>query len=213
MPRKAKNPGAPRGNPNIRNIGRLPRKDRPLTPTEQTVLAEFLRTGNQQLAGKAAGYSDKTARKNAYAILNRAPVKKLLAETRAAVAEKTKYDAEAAMKEADEAIKFAKETENANAYVKAVELKAKLQGLLVEKVSHLNAPAFSIIRVEGIRRDPPSLPARDVTPNPLRDHMPLVLHPAQAEAFKEAMGGTLPENVVVSEPLVEPTQTDEDFFS
>lgn len=44
-----------------------------------------------------------------------------------------KYNYEAAMAEADECVRFAKLTENANAMVKAVELKTKLTGLLVEK--------------------------------------------------------------------------------
>jgi hypothetical protein len=37
------------------------------------------------------------------------------------------------MKEAGQAMEFAKETGNANAYVKAVELRAKLNGLLIDK--------------------------------------------------------------------------------
>lgn len=44
------------------------------------------------------------------------------------------YDLAAAMKEADEAAAFAKKHKNPMANVKAVELRAKLSGLLVERV-------------------------------------------------------------------------------
>lgn len=43
------------------------------------------------------------------------------------------HNLEKAMAEAEEAMRFAKETENANAYVKAVEHRAKLNGLLVDR--------------------------------------------------------------------------------
>lgn len=61
-------------------------------------------------------------------------VKALVAEAQKAVQAKINYGLEQAMQEAQDAIEFAKKTENANAYVKAVELRTKLNGLLVEKL-------------------------------------------------------------------------------
>lgn len=69
--------------------------------------------------------------------------------------EKSAYNLEAAMREADEAIAFAIKTGNANAYVKAAELKAKLNGLLVDKMQ-IQLPAFSL-RIGGIDDPPPAI--------------------------------------------------------
>lgn len=66
------------------------------------------------------------------------------------------YNIDAAMKECEDAIEFARETENANAYVKAVELKSKLQGLLVEKHQIQQVP-FTI-SIGGIYDELPAPP-------------------------------------------------------
>lgn len=62
------------------------------------------------------------------------------------------YNADVAMNECESAILFAKETGNANAYVKAVELKSKLKGLLVEKVD-MRQVGFQI-QIGGITDKP-----------------------------------------------------------
>lgn len=64
--------------------------------------------------------------------------------------EKVGYTVERAMTEAQEAIDFAKITENANAYVKAVELRAKLSGLLEQKNPLGLAAGFQVLMV-GVR--------------------------------------------------------------
>jgi hypothetical protein len=70
------------------------------------------------------------------------------------MAEKAGYTASAAMQEANDAIEFAKATKNANAYVKAVELRAKMSGLLVDRVDVRSLTAFSI-NLSGIDDLPP----------------------------------------------------------
>lgn len=84
---------------------------------------------------------------------------KVLAEIesrRAKIRAKGQYTLELAMEEAEAARVFAEDTGNANAYVKAVEHKAKLNGLLVEKYDHRMMANFSI-QIDGVK-GPPMLP-------------------------------------------------------
>ncbi len=87
---------------------------------------------------------------------------------------KTGYDLEYAMAEAEDAKQFAKQTNNANAVVKAVELKTKLNGLLIEKHDHRLAANF-MIQIEGVKHtalpsgaSPPAVTSSPVPalPNP-----------------------------------------------
>jgi phage terminase small subunit len=86
-------------------------------------------------AAIAAGYSRKSARYTAYDLQNcNAQVMAELARVREEFAEKAAYNAAACMAELDDAIAFAKANKQANALVKAVELRARLAGLLVQKI-------------------------------------------------------------------------------
>ena len=105
-----------------------------LNPRQERFVAEYLKDGNASRAAVAAGYSPKAAKDRGWNLLHESPaVMNALEIARKEVAEKSKYNLEKAMNEAQEAIDFAKQTENANAYVKAVELRSKLNGLLIEK--------------------------------------------------------------------------------
>lgn len=85
----------------------------------------------------AVGYSDKGAAQSANRLLRVAEVCARVAEIRAAVnermIEKTAYDLGAAMIEAEEARALAVEVRNPAAAVAAVGLKAKLNGLLIDR--------------------------------------------------------------------------------
>lgn len=108
---------------------------KPLNPRQMKFVTEYMKDANGARAAIAAGYSEKTARGAAYHLLHEAPaVIDAIDKARKAVQAKAQYNLQSAMDEAQEAIVFARETENANAYVKAVELRSKLNGLLVEKV-------------------------------------------------------------------------------
>jgi phage terminase small subunit len=110
---------------------------------------EYLKTGQGKQSAIKAGYPAKTAQQNAVALLKKDKfVVDAIAKARGAVVAAGTYNLQMAMKEADDAIKFARKTENANAYVKAVELKTKLNGLLVEKHDHRVA-GFAVV-VGGI---------------------------------------------------------------
>lgn len=109
-----------------------------------------MKHGNKKRAAIAAGYAAGTA--TGTVIGKAKAVQAALDEARNKSITTAAYNADAAMKEADEAIAFAKETENANAYVKAVELKAKLKGLLVEK--HQHQVATFNLSIGGIDDEP-----------------------------------------------------------
>jgi hypothetical protein len=61
-------------------------------------------------------------------------------ELRAPIVEKVRYDLEDAMRECEDAIALAKTKENPSAYVAAIQLRAKLNGLLVEERANKRAP-------------------------------------------------------------------------
>lgn len=86
-----------------------------------------------------------------------------IAKELAKLQEKIGYSLEVSMAEAAEAMDFAKKTNNANALVKAIEHRAKLNGLLIEKHEHLGAAPFSI-QVIGL--PPTEAKQIEVTPVP-----------------------------------------------
>ena len=103
---------------------------------KQLKFVEALQTGiDGTAAAIAAGYSRKSARYMAYQLQNEnAAVMAALAETREKLAESAEYNGHKCMAECDSAIAFARETKNANALVRAIELRARLSNLLREKI-------------------------------------------------------------------------------
>ena len=69
------------------------------------------------------------------------------------IRELTKFGAQKAMVELNECIEFAESTNNATARVKAVELKMKLSGLLVERIDQRQVGSFQI-NIGGIENPP-----------------------------------------------------------
>jgi phage terminase small subunit len=127
------------------------KKLKKLTPRQSRFLGSFLETSNGTKAAIAAGYSEGNAKKTAYLLLHKnASVMAAVDEARKALAEKAQYSIERAMREAEEAMAFAKEHKNPNALVKAVELRSKLNGLLIEKhdVRALGGFQIQIVGVE-----------------------------------------------------------------
>lgn len=115
-------------------------KTKPLTERQKKFTQEYLKTGNKRKAALAAGYSAKNLDHVGFKLTHKhAVVSKVIAEAQKEVQKKMAYTLESAMRECDDTISFARETENANAMAKAVELKAKLNGLLVEKHEHSGA--------------------------------------------------------------------------
>lgn len=113
-------------------------------------------------SARMAGYAP-TAVKSAAVRLERHPlVVAELAKTQVAIRETTKYDAERAMAELDEGMELSRTTDNATAFMRAVELRSKINGLLIERVDQRNVGGFQI-HISGIDEPAPAAPV-DVTP-------------------------------------------------
>lgn len=108
-----------------------PKQTRKRISPKQQQYAELRAQGKTQgEAALLAGYNSKTG---AYRAERNPLVNGYLSEVRRNAAVRAGYVVATAMDEARDAMGFARETENATAYVKAVELRAKLSGLLIEK--------------------------------------------------------------------------------
>lgn len=108
----------------------------------------YLKTGNGAQSAKIAGYSEKNAAQRASILLKSPQIQLALKEARAGSIVASSYSLDVAMKETDDCIEFARATKNANAMIKAIELKTKLNGLLIEK--HEVKQAGFIINITGI---------------------------------------------------------------
>ncbi len=106
-----------------------------LTPKQQKFIAAWQTGIDGTHAAIGAGYSRKSARYTAYHLLNEnTAVMAEVAKVREQLAEDAKYNGEKCMAECDAGLAFAKATNNANALARLIELKAKLTGLLVQKI-------------------------------------------------------------------------------
>lgn len=108
---------------------------RQLTPKQRAFVAAYQTGISATQAAIAAGYSEHSARHIAHTLMHdnklvRAELDKV-SQNLAKVAD---YNGERAMHDADDAIAFAKQHKQASAMVKAVELKARLAGLLRDKL-------------------------------------------------------------------------------
>lgn len=147
-PNSQPSPPKPRGRPKG-SANKAPRKVKPpitggavkgskrgpkpnLTPQQAQFVDLYCAGGiSMRDAAIRVGVSPASAHTRSYKWTHDNPlVMAAITEYRAQCREKTGYRQQEAMGEADAAIAFAITTENANAYVKAVELKAKLAGLL-----------------------------------------------------------------------------------
>lgn len=146
-------------------------KAKPMVNPQQAKFAEeYLRTGKKRDSAAAAGYKCPSDKANQ--LLHHPGVASIIHEVRDTVSKKLSYTADTAMLEAEDAIAFAKDTGNANALVKAIELRSKIMGLLVDKHEfqgtpfHLVLPTFgppmpihTVIDVKSEVLELPSLPS------------------------------------------------------
>lgn len=114
-------------------------------PRKMRFLEEIVKDGNASAAAIRAGVPKAGAGVTGSYYMRDPYIVQALEKVRANALTKGIYNSEKAMTEANEAIEFAISTDNANAYVKAVELRAKLQGLLVDKIDVRAQVAFSIV--------------------------------------------------------------------
>lgn len=118
----------------------------------------FLKSGEGGRAAEAAGYAPSGAKIKANELLKQPDVQAKIAEASKEMSRRGIFNLEIAMEKTNDAIQFAIDTGNANAYVKALELQAKMNGLLIERVEH-SGSGFNVI-INGITK-PPEI---DITP-------------------------------------------------
>lgn len=135
-----------------------------LTAKQRAFLDHYAHSGHLTNAGIAAGYTARSAPQMGKRILeNPLAIEYLRAlrdDTRAIVA----YDLATAMRESLEVIDFAKEKGNAMAYFKAVEHRAKLSGLLVERVQVSSVDITAALDEAQARVEVHVIPHIDIQP-------------------------------------------------
>lgn len=115
-----------------------------LNPKQLKFIEHYASGKSGAESARLAGYSAKNAAATASQLLQNEAVKAALDEVRKSSLSAAVYNLEAAMKETNEVIEFSRATKNANAMIKAVEHKAKLNGLLVER-HEVKQAGFTII--------------------------------------------------------------------
>lgn len=144
-----------------------------LTP-RQAAFVQAYAVGDKTATQAAidAGYSAKSARAQTYDLLRHPGVKAELDRIRERITEKTVYDAAAAFNEAGEGIELARKSGNAHALVKAVELRARLHGLLTDK---LQVESVTVDLIGALRDAKARLhPAFPQVPRPMCDPAPAI---------------------------------------
>ena len=128
-----------------------------LTPRQTQALAHYLSGKSGSESARLAGYSPRNARRVSYELFNKNPLAlAAIEEHRAQLRAEANFNAEKAMDELNEAMKFARETKNATALARCIELRAKLAGLLDTKDKGPTA-AFQI-NINGIDDAPTAAP-------------------------------------------------------
>lgn len=129
-----------------------------LSPRQQAFVEAYARPGtkngelalNASEACRQAGYSARGANRTANKLLRMPKIAAAVAAIRAEVAERAGYTVERCMRELEKGMEFALTTENASAYVRAVELRGKLTGILVDRLDARVAVGTFSINVHGL---------------------------------------------------------------
>lgn len=115
------------------NVPKKPKKERNLTKRQAIFVANIIAGKSQVQSAVAAGSKEVSANKAAARYMQNPIVRKAIEEDREKARERGIYNLERAMQEAQDAMNFAYATDNATAYIKAVEHRSKLNGLLIER--------------------------------------------------------------------------------
>ena len=129
-----------------------------LSPRQQAFVEAYARPGtkngelalNASEAARRAGYSPNRVNSTVHKLLKMPKIAAAVAAMRAEVAERAGYTVERCMAELEQGMSFALKTENASAYVRAVELRAKLTGILVDRVDMRAVVGTFAINVIGL---------------------------------------------------------------
>lgn len=138
------------------------------TPLERRFIDAYLRCGVITTAAKEIGVNRGIATR----LLDKPHIQKEIDRLTLNLQRKTRYTLDKAMADAIEAAAFAKSTKNAAAFVKAIEHKAKLNGLLIDRHDVRSMAMFSI-NVTGIQRGGPVVPHLPALPPPSQSEEPI----------------------------------------
>jgi len=105
-----------------------------LTDKQRAYVENISRSLSSREAALAAGYSPSFSRVAAHRLGKKSEVSKAIESIRAEGRTMAVYDLATAMREAEDVCAFAKLHKNAMAYGKNTELRAKLSGLLIDRV-------------------------------------------------------------------------------
>jgi phage terminase small subunit len=126
-----------------------------LTPRQMKFVAAYISGKGGAESARFSGYSPANARGRAYELLNEnKTVMAAIAEAQEQVRREANFSAEKAMDELNQAMQFARETKNATALARCIELRAKLAGLLDTKDKGGPTAAFQI-NINGIESPEP----------------------------------------------------------
>jgi phage terminase small subunit len=130
-----------------------------LPPRQARFVKEYVIVGIGAEAVRRAGYKTAEASNRAYKLMKIPAVAAAIEAGRRDVASNARYDANAAMAELNSTIEYSKTQKNSMAVVKAVELKMKLCGLLIDRLEITEKPNITGALIEAKRRTqrlPPS---------------------------------------------------------
>jgi len=106
----------------------------------QAVVVGMSQSDAYRKAYNAENMKAETVHEKASRLMADAKVRARVAEIRAPVVEEVRYDLKQAMRECDEALKIARDKEDAKAMKGLIELRARLHGLLITKVEDVTDP-------------------------------------------------------------------------
>lgn len=132
-----------------------------LTPQDCVFIEAYTRLGDANAAARIAQPGREHDNNAGWKFLRRHCVKEELKRIRETMAKVSAVNVESLTEKTEKAIEFAFQTRNANALVKAIELQAKLHGLIIDK-HDIRAMGSFQINITGI--DTPALPTEIIKP-------------------------------------------------
>jgi hypothetical protein len=133
-----------------------------LTERQRRYVENIARGLDSRAAARLAGFSESFSRVAAYRVGKKHEVAQAIESIRAEGRTMAVYDLATAMQEAEAVCAFAKKHRNAMAYCKGTELRAKLSGLLIDRVEIATVDLTGALE----RAEARFLRAINITPSP-----------------------------------------------
>lgn len=130
----------------------VPTKTR-MNEKKRLFVEHILRGESGAAAARAAGYAKKTARNTASRLMKDGVVQKELERRRDEIKAETSYTIERAMTELEKAQAMAESKKDASSYARAIELKSKLAGLLIERRQQAEFVKVEIVQFGDVKKD------------------------------------------------------------